>query len=188
MEFLKKILTEKIGIDNNLIQNLLNVILEKKIKKNEFLIEDGKVCNFLAFVENGVFRSFIVTENAEFNNDFYLPNSIATALTSFLTNEKTNCNIQAMNDSTVYILHKDQLEKLIDSDKQWIKLAKYISDNYFIRKCKRETSFLKDDASERLRKTLELYPNIEQLVPQYQIASYLGIKAQSLSRIKSSHR
>ncbi len=188
MEFLKTMLVNKIGIRADLTSEFLNIVIKQKILKNEFLISEGETCKNIAFVEEGVFRSFVSGNEMEFNNDFYLPNTIATALTSFLTNTKTNCNIQALTETTIYSLSKAQLNKLIIENDEWIKLSKYISDNYFIRKCKRETSFLKDNASERLKVTLELYPNIEQLVSQYHIASYLGIKPQSLSRLKSSHR
>jgi CRP-like cAMP-binding protein len=190
MDFLTTILNEKIGIDINVIPDFLNIVTQKKFAKNEFLIQQGQKCNFIAFVKEGVFRSYVISGNEmqEFNNDFYMPHTITIALTSFLTDEKTNCNIQALTETEIYFITKSQLAFLINQNKEWVKLTKYIAENYFIRKCKRETSFLKDNALERFKVTLNLYPNIEQFVSQYHIASYLGIKPQSLSRIKSSHR
>ena len=64
-------------------------------------------------------------------------------------------------------------------------LMKYIADTLFIKKCRKETSLLMDDALERYKLLLRTYPHIEQHVSQYHIASYLGIKPESLSRLKS---
>jgi CRP-like cAMP-binding protein len=188
MEFIKTIVANSIGINEIFIHRLLEFVTERNIPKNEFLIQEGQTCNFIGFVKEGVFRSFVHSADEEHNNDFYFSNTIVCALTSFLTNEKTNCNIQAISDSTIFCISKQQLEQIIEENNEWLKLLKYVSDTYFIRKCKRETTFLKDQALERFKLTLEIYPNIEQYVSQYHIASYLGIKPQSLSRLKSSHR
>jgi hypothetical protein len=67
----------------------------------------------------------------------------------------------------------------------WLMFFKYVSDGFFIRKCTRETSFMKLSAQERYQQLIGHYPNIEQQFPQYKIASYLGIKPETLSRIKS---
>jgi len=78
----------------------------------------------------------------------------------------------------------DQLNALLIEDAEWMKLGKYVSELFYIRKCERETSLLKNSASERLDLFLASFPGIEQKVSQYHIASYLGIKPETLSRIK----
>jgi hypothetical protein len=83
------------------------------------------------------------------------------------------------------MLSKSDYQKLLNTDSDFYKLSKLISETLFIRKCKRETTLLMDSAQERYAFLLKNYPKIEQLIPQYQIASYLGIKPESLSRIKS---
>ena len=90
-------------------------------------------------------------------------------------------------DSSVVaaMLKKDDYDNLLKTSDEWYKLAKHISDDYFLRKCKRQTSLLMDTAKDRYDLLLTTYPGIEQWVPQYHIASYLGIKPESLSRIKS---
>ena len=130
-------------------------------------------------------RSYVCSgELKEFNNDFYFENNFVSAFTSFLTSAPTNCNIQALTDVNVIYITAEQYQELVSRDNEWLKLGKYIAENFFIRKCKRETSFLKQSAEQRLEGVLRLYPGIEQRVSQYHIASYLGIKPESLSRIK----
>ncbi|WP_456312368.1 Crp/Fnr family transcriptional regulator [Pseudomonas shirazensis] len=184
MESLRALFIETLGLQNAHFDEFYKELKLKNIQKKEFLIQEGSVCDFIAIVISGTLRSYVQNNDGEFNNDFYLENSFMSAYTSFLTQMPTNCNIEALTDVEIcYITHK-QFHALIEKDTNYLRLAKYISDNYFIRKCKRETSFLKNSAAERFEMIKKLYPNIEQKVPQYHIASYLGIKPESLSRIK----
>lgn len=184
MEPLISLFKDKLGLDSSHYERFSAGLKLKHVKKKEYLIREGSVCKFIGFVASGTFRSYVQNEKAEFNNDFYLDNDIVSAYTSFLTQQPTNCNIQALTDSTLYLITHEKLNNLIAEDIAFLKLGKYISDNYFIRKCKRETSFLKQTALERLENLSILFPGIEQRVSQYHIASYLGIEAASLSRIK----
>lgn len=184
MESLQAIFMETLGLNAALFEEFHNELHIKNLKKKEFLIQEGSVCDFIAIVISGTLRSYVQNNDGEFNNDFYLENNFVSAYTSFLTQMPTNCNIKALTDAKVYLMTREQFNVLIEKDNNFLKLAKYISDNYFIRKCKRETSFLKNSAAERLEMIRLLYPGIEQKVPQYHIASYLGIKPESLSRIK----
>jgi CRP-like cAMP-binding protein len=184
MESLQTIFTEILGLKADHFEEFHKHLYIKTLKKKEFLILEGSVCDFIAIVISGTLRSYVQNNDGEFNNDFYLENSFVSAYTSFLTQMPTNCNIEALTDVELYYITHKQFNALIEKDTNFLKLAKYISDNYFIRKCKRETSFLKNSAAERLQMIRILYPGIEQKVPQYHIASYLGIKPESLSRIK----
>lgn len=184
MEFLRTLFTETLGLQLHHFEAFYKVLHKKNLNKKDFLIQEGSVCDFIAIVISGTLRSYVQNNDGEFNNDFYLENSFMSAYTSFLTKMPTNCNIEALTDVQLYYITHQEFQILIEKDANFLKLGKYISDNYFIRKCKRETSFLKNSAAERLEIIKQLYPNIEQKVPQYHIASYLGIKPESLSRIK----
>jgi CRP-like cAMP-binding protein len=184
MEALISLFTKNLGLNMDHFQAFYAELKVKNLKKKEHLIREGSVCNFIGFVSSGMFRSYIRNNDEEFNNDFYFEHDFVSAYTSFLTQAPTNCNIEALADSTIHYISYEKLNKLIAQDNAFLKLGKYISDTYFIRKCKRETSFLKHSAAERLEALSSLYPGIEQRVSQYHIASYLGVKHESLSRIK----
>lgn len=184
MESLKDIFIEKLGLEIHHLEKFNSVMQTKTLKKKEYLIREGSVCEFIGIVTSGRLRSYVQNDGEEFNNDFFLENSFVTAYTSYLTQSPTNCNIEALADSEIVFITFTQFNKLIDEDVRFLKLAKYISDIFFIRKCKRETSFLKNSASERFELLCRTYPGIEQQISQYHIASYLGIKPESLSRIK----
>lgn len=95
---------------------------------------------------------------------------------SFLTQEKSVGSIQALEDSFIYCLDKSDYDRLLNESTEWYKLGKYIADTLFINKCRKETAMLTDDAYNRYKLLLKTYPNIEQHVSQYHIASYLGIR------------
>lgn len=184
MEPLLTIFTEKLGLKEHHFEKFNKQLHTKTLKKKEHLIKEGSVCDFIGIVSYGKLRSYVQNDESEFNNDFYLENCFVSAYTSYLTQSPTNCNIEALSDSEINYISIDQFNKLIAEDSDFLKLAKYISDIFFIRKCKRETSFLKNSAAERLEILYATFPGIEQQISQYHIASYLGIKPESLSRIK----
>lgn len=176
---------EKAGLTAEHYAQLTKVGKVVYLPKKEFLIQAGTTCSFIGFVEEGLLRSFIYKEGEEVNLDFYLSGSFASAYTSFLTQTPANGTIQALADAKVFLISYADYQNLLRSSDSWYRFGKYVSDTLFIRKCKRETSLLMNSARERYELLLQSYPNIEQLVPQYHIASYLGIKPESLSRMKS---
>jgi CRP-like cAMP-binding protein len=182
---LERVLIEVVGLDERYVAEFRQIMFRKQLNKKEFLITEGKTCNFIGIVVSGAMRSFISKgESDECNNDFYFEDNFVSAYSSFLTSSPTNCNIQALTSVNVVYITAEQYQELLSQDNEWFKLGKCIAETFFIRKCKRETSFLKNSAAKRLESLLLLYPGIEQRVSQYHIASYLGIKPESLSRIK----
>ena len=184
MESLTALFTKRLGLSASHLEIFWAQLQPKNLKKKEHLIREGAVCNFIGYISSGTFRSYVRNDENEFNNDFYFENEFVSAYTSFLTQAPTNCNIEALTESTIHFISYENLNALIERDNAFLRLSKYISDTYFIKKCKRETSFLKHSASQRFEQLSSLYPDIEQRVSQYHIASYLGIKPESLSRIK----
>lgn len=185
MQDFEKYLYDNVKLSDSSVRRILSFVVCKEIKKKEFLIRPGKVGNFIAFVNSGVLRYFIGKDGSEYNIDFHLKFTFASAYSSFLTGKPAIGFLQALEDSQLLILGKESYNELLAENIEAYKFAKFISDDYFLRKCKRQTSLLMDSAKDRYSLLLETYPGIEQKVPQYQIASYLGIKPESLSRIKS---
>lgn len=185
MDAIEELLINQVGLDREHALPLLDRLSRQELKKKERLIREGETCSFIGFLESGVLRSFILKDGEEFNVDFYLPGSVVSSYTSFLTQAPSIGYIEALGNAVVHTLSLTNYNQLLKSNTAYYKLGKFISDTLFIKKCKRETSLLMDSAVDRYKFLLTLYPSIEQLVPQYHIASYLGIKPESLSRIKS---
>lgn len=180
------IFSEHLKLGTAYVETFMKLMSIKSIKKNEFLIKEGTVCNFIGIVNSGSMRGFVQNDHQEFNNEFFFEKDFVSAYNSFLTRKPNYCNIQALIDTEIYLLSYNQLEDLLNENAEWGKLGKYVSDIFYIKKCERETSLLKNSAAERLDLLLDNFPGIEQKVSQYHIASYLGIKPETLSRIKSA--
>lgn len=154
------------------------------VKKGDFLVEEGTICQYIGITETGALYSYINDDEKHFVNDLFLPKSTITYYRSFLSQLPASGSIQAITDSTIYAFSYDRYKELIIS-KNWLAFFKYIADSLFIRKCARENSFIKFSAAERYRQLIKLHPNVEQVFTQNKIASYLGIQPETLSRIKS---
>ncbi len=185
MTELQNIFINKIDITQEYFFEFCEISKVVTYKKNAFIINEGSVCNFIGFVETGIVRSFIKKEEVQYNNAFYFPNSFFSAYNSFINKKPAISIMQAMTETTARLISYDQLQNLQNTSPVWFKFGKYVADEFFIRKCERESSLLRDTALERYHALLKLYPNIEQLIPQYQIASYLKIKPESLSSLKA---
>ena len=184
MNNLHDIFINKIGLTESHFQHFTEIMDVSIIRRKEMLISPGVVCNFIAFINSGLMRSFVIRGDYERNTDFYFEKYFVGAYASFLTQTPTQSYFEAMTDCEVFCINRQQYEELISADAEWLRLGKYIAEFIMIRKCRREMSFLKQTAAERMRDMLIQYPGIEQVIPQYHIASYLGIKPESLSRIK----
>lgn len=181
----KDFLVKKLDFKDLQLRQLEQVVEVVQLKKKDYLIRAGNICEFVGFIESGILRSYILRESIEFNVDFYLADSFVSSYTSFLTHQPTNTNIQALSDSTIYTISSTNYSNLLKSNMEWYRFSKLIADTLYVKKCRREKSLLMDSAMDRYNLLLKSYPQIEQLVAQYHIASYLGIRPESLSRIKS---
>jgi CRP-like cAMP-binding protein len=185
MNVLEQILVENLKLSNDMHERFLELSDTKHLKKKGFFTRVGKVCHHIGFIETGVLRSYFENGNEVFIKDFYFSGMFVVALGSFLTGEPCIGSVQAIEDCHLITLSRTAFEQLLKESNEWLKLKNYISDSLLARKCSRETSFLINDAYERYKLLLKTYPKIEQHVSQYDIASYLGIRPESLSRMKA---
>ncbi len=158
----------------------------KKISysKGDLILSEGEHCDFIGFVETGLFRFYIIKEGNEKTTDFWFPLDFFSDYRSFLTNTPSNYNIEAMRSGTIWKLKRAYMHKHYEESVNFNKLGRIIAEQIFLMKSLRLDSFLIDSPKERYLKLLNKDPNILQAVPQYMIASYLGITPESLSRIR----
>lgn len=185
METLRKLFTEKIKLGPGYFDQFIDLSKTVTLSKKDILIKENAVCSFMGYVESGALRSILIKDGEEFTSDFFFKDTFVCVYTSFLNRTPSMVSIQAIQPTTVRILTNEQYHHLLNTESEWYKLAKYIADSFFFKKCIRETSLLQDSAIERYKLLLDTFPEIEQRVSQRHIASYLGIKPESLSRIKT---
>lgn len=169
------------------IQMINKIFVYTKINKNELIVENGKVCNRLLFVNNGYVRFFHFDDNGtEITNDFYFAPTFVTIYTSFLTGLPTNVNVQAMCKMEALELSKNDLNELYEKYPKFERVGRLIAESVAIRSHEHLFMLLNQPAGVRYRKLLENYPQYINTIPLQYIASYLGITQETLSRIRKS--
>ncbi|AJW63754.1 Cyclic nucleotide-binding domain protein [Elizabethkingia miricola] len=155
------------------------------IKRNDFFIRENEICSYIGIIESGTMYSYF--EDAECNlivNELYRKHAIVTSYRSFLTCIPSPTSIKAYSDVVVYTIEKKLYDELLQNY-EWGIIFKEVADQLFINKCFKETSLIKLKARERYLELISRLQNIEQDFPQHLIASYLKIRPETLSRIKS---
>ena len=176
---------KELNLSHDMCDRFLELAETGYLKKKELFVKQGEVCHCLGIVESGVLRSYIEKDAVEFIKDFYFTGSIVVSYKSFLTGEPSIGSIQALDETRLVTLSGAAYDRLLEESSEWYKFGKYVSDSLLIKKCSKETSFLMDSAFERYKLLLKTYPQIERHLSQHHIAAYLGIKPESLSRLKS---
>lgn len=168
-----------------------NIIAEniefKKVREGEVLLEEGKLANEIYFVCSGVLKILNINDKGnEVIHFFFGENQFCTVLKSFTENKASADRIQAACDAEVIILRKSNLLSLYDSLPYFKKNLDSIFNQALLDKVELRNFYLGQDATSRYQKFIERQPNIASRVSQTDIAAYLGIAKQSLSRIKKN--
>jgi CRP/FNR family transcriptional regulator, cyclic AMP receptor protein len=169
-----------------LIENAYTI---KKLKRKELLFEQGTHCQLEAFVLKGTFRIFYVdSRGLEHVLYFAFPDWWVGDMASFYSGEASGLNAQALEESLVLTIDPKRKEELFNQIPALERLFRVITQKHLTVLQKRLLLSYSATAAERYQELIKRSPGIEQMVPQHQIASYLGILPESLSRLKKQMR
>ena len=181
LQYLSKIL----GVPKENVLKCSQFYTFKKVKKGNFLLREGEICKDIFFVEKGILRTYSVDKNGKEHIVQFAPeNWLISDRSSVFFEENSHYYIDATEDAEVWVL-KDEFftemqtkypETNINNKRLLNKHIKNLQD--------RINSLLSDSAEERYMKFIKMYPDIMLRVPQWMVASYLGITPESLSRVR----
>lgn len=157
---------------------------KEKIQKKTFLLNEGEICTFLAFIEDGLFRFYNLKDGEEKITGFFFSGDFVSNYRSFLTGQQSDHFIEAMQDGVVYKIEKKDLQSLYDKHKNLERLGRFIAENLYLTVAYRLDSFLFDNPKQRYEALVKRNSKLLQEIPQYMLASYLGVKPETLSRIR----
>ena len=155
------------------------------LEKNDFFVRQGDLPDRMGLIFDGIFRVFCITETGDEKIlAFRTKKQFLSAYSPFVENRDSWYSIQALTDAELICFPLDDMKNLSVRHRCWEKVVKEYIVRLFIEKEDRERSFLIEDAHTRYVRFRESYPELEKALPQYYIASYLGISPVSLSRIR----
>lgn len=155
------------------------------LKKNEFFVREGEFAQQIGFLKKGIVRAFFLNKDGkEYNKQFFIGPTIIGAYSSLLTKQPNKIAQQALTNCEVLVADFNKMEKLYDKFHNIERLGRKIAEFYFLEKEQKEIEMALLDADKRYLIMREKFPTIELIIPQYHIASYLGISPTQLSRIR----
>lgn len=158
---------------------------QKKIRKRQFLLQEGEVCHDIAFVTGGCLRAYTVDHKGnEHVIQFAVPDWWISDLASYLGGSPAMQSIDALQDSEVLLLDRSARDELLNAVPALERFFRLLLEANYIATHRRIQDSLSASAEERYLTFIATYPDLSEQIPQAQIASYLGITPQSLSRIR----
>ena len=158
----------------------------KKFLKGQFIVQNGDVSQYENFVLSGCLKKFYIDDNGEEHVVFFaIENWWMTDLGSFITGTPAELNVQCLEKTVLAQIHYNDLQQLYAEVPKMERFFRLIIQKAFVAAQKRIIDNFSLSATARYLKFRETYPDIEQRVPQYLIASYLGITKEFLSKIRS---
>lgn len=181
---LKNTLNSVIKLNENDWKILQSLYIERSFKKGEYLVSRGNVENYINLVIEGSCRVFIIKNGIEYNWALAFENDWISSFESFSNNMPSDEYIKAMSDMKVYSFHRDSIINIAYVNSKFAKLERYIINQIIHDKTERLISFVSNTPDERYLKLIKNNPDVMQKTSLKVIASFIGVTAESLSRIR----
>ncbi|AKP53291.1 Crp/Fnr family transcriptional regulator [Cyclobacterium amurskyense] len=157
----------------------------RQIAKNDIFIDAGVIAKKIGFLEEGVIRAYFRNKRGqEYNKHFFKAPCFIGGYSSLVTGKPNQIIQQAMTDCKLREANSSKLIALYDKHQDLERMARILSERYFVQKEQREVEIVLLNASERYLIFKKEFSDLEQIIPQYHIASYLGITPTQLSRVR----
>jgi len=157
---------------------------EKNIKKGDFFLAEGQVCKHVGFIASGLVRYYINHDGEDKTYAFGQENDFVCNNESFIPQTPSTKIIQALEDCKIFQISYDDLQLFYKSVEQGERLGRFVTEQVFIETLQDLSSFYTDTPEHRYARFVSKHPDLLQRISQYHIASYVGVKPQSLSRIR----
>lgn len=177
-----------IRLDEEEQDYFLSLLQEKKLLRKEFLLHEGDLCEQSAFVLSGCLRAYSVDENGvEHILQFAPQNWWITDMFSILSGKPAHLNIDALEDSKILLLSKSNQELLYEKVPKFERYFRILIQNSTVASRQRVLDNLELSAKERFAKFCKTYPSLINSLPQKQIAAYIGVTPEFMSKMKAEY-
>ncbi len=183
-ERLKRYCQQLVAFTPNELAMVDTCFLAKQVKKGGLLLEEGHICDFITFIDQGIIRHFHTKEGVEKTCDLSFPDTFITEFTSFTKGVPSRYAFQALNDCDVLFVKKADLLNLYEQCPKYETIGRLVAESVAQRATEIAMSLSSEKPEERYKKLMLKHPDLFQQVQQKYIANFLGISPESLSRIR----
>jgi CRP-like cAMP-binding protein len=184
-ELLYKKISSIVPISEEQFAYCKTLFVARRLRKRQYFLQEGDVCKYQAFVEKGILRSYTIDEKgAEHILQFASEGWWMADLSSYLASEPSVFNIDALEDANLLLITKSSWEMAMQQVPVLERYFRIIIQNNLVATQKRLLESFSETAEEKYTRFMNIYPECLQRVPQHMIASYLGIKRETLSRLR----
>ncbi|MEX6627198.1 Crp/Fnr family transcriptional regulator [Tenacibaculum salmonis] len=185
MKKIYQILKEEIGLTKNECDNFSSKLKRTKIKAKTVIVKEGSVAHNLYFIESGLLRTYHLQDGKEINTYFACDEQIIAVFSSFIRQKASFETLETIEDSIVYELSYQTMTTLYKTSINFEKLGRILAEKNYLCVLDRTYSMQTKTAKQKYLDFIKNYnKKITQRVPQHQIASFLGIAPESLSRVR----
>jgi CRP-like cAMP-binding protein len=179
-------LAKHIQLDKHEEASFITLLEEKKLKKKQFLVHENEVNTFVAFVTKGCLRSYSIDRNGFEHIVQFAPAGWWIAdMYSVITKQPGKLNIDALEDTEMFLLKRKDQEALFDKYPKFERFFRIITENSIAANHSRMMDYMGLSAQERYEGFCKRYPGLMKTLPQKQIAAYIGVTPEFLSKMKS---
>ncbi|NUY80330.1 Crp/Fnr family transcriptional regulator [Flavobacterium sp. MAH-1] len=182
----KNYISDHIQVSDDDFDFIESFAVFRKLRKKQYLLQQGDVCRYNCFIAKGLMRTYSVDDKGtEHIIRFAMENWWISDRESLATAQPTKFNIDAIEDSELILFEKNDFEQICEKIPAFSKMIADILNRGFIVNQNRIHEAISSTAEERYQNFVKRYPGFALRVPQAMIASYLGIKPETLSRLRN---
>lgn len=186
-EVFRKYLAEKINLSDAEYDYIQSLCIYKKLRKKQYLLQEGDVWKYNAFVCEGCLRTYRVDDKGvEHILYFSIENWWTGDRESLTSGNPTKSNVDAIENSVVLLIINEDFEAIKNNIPAFRALTETLIEKSFAASQNRIHSVISQSVEERYLNFIKSYPAIANRVPQHMQASYLGISPETLSRVRNS--
>ena len=186
-DMILKNVAKHISLDKEEITFFITQLQQQEFVKKDFILKEGQPCKNITYVNSGTLRAYYLDKDGrESTIMFAIADWWITDMFCFINQQPAMLYIEAIENSSVFHLSKDNFERLCTEVPKFERFFRVIMQHAYIREQLRVIQNLSLSAEERYNSFIEKYPQVVQQVTQKQIASYLGITPEFLSAIRAN--